>query len=165
MTPLVCGNTVVLKASESSPYTQYLLVDTFRKAGLPPGVLNFICCPRENAASVTEAMVGHNAVARVNFTGSTAVGRIIGAMCAKYLKPVVLEVSNIRIANTCSETDLHMKLGGKAPMIILKDANLEEACKAAAFGAMQHQGQICMYVRPLDILYKAYSIALLRLFV
>ncbi|KIM99839.1 hypothetical protein OIDMADRAFT_42801 [Oidiodendron maius Zn] len=145
MTPLVCGNTVVLKASESSPHTQYLLVDTFRKAGLPPGVLNFICCPRENAASVTEAMVGHNAVARVNFTGSTAVGRIIGALCAKYLKPVVLE------------------LGGKAPMIILKDANLEEACKAAAFGAMQHQGQICMSTERI-IIHKSVSRKFAELF-
>ena len=94
ITPLVCGNTVILKASESSPYTQYLLVDSFRKAGLPPGVLNFICCPRENAGIVTEAMVSHPAVQRVNFTGSTAVGRIISNMCAKYLKPVVLEVGD-----------------------------------------------------------------------
>ncbi|KAH8655286.1 salicylaldehyde dehydrogenase [Xylariales sp. PMI_506] len=126
ITPLVCGNTVVLKASESSPLTQYLVVDCFRRAGLPAGVLNFICCPRTSAGKVTEAMVGHAAVQRVNFTGSTAVGRIIATMCAKYLKPVVLE------------------LGGKAPMVILKDANLEEAVRAAAFGAMQHQGQICM---------------------
>ena len=126
ITPIACGNTAVLKASESSPYTQYLIVDCFRQAGLPPGVLNFICCPRSTAAAVTEAMVAHDAVARVNFTGSTAVGRIIGTLCAKYMKPVVLE------------------LGGKAPMIVLKDANLEEACKAAAFGAMMHQGQICM---------------------
>jgi benzaldehyde dehydrogenase (NAD) len=90
--PLICGNTVVLKASESSPYTQYLLVDSFRKAGLPDGVLNFICCPRTSAAAVTEAMIRHPAVQRVNFTGSTPVGRIIAAMCAKYLKPVMLEV-------------------------------------------------------------------------
>lgn len=126
ITPLVCGNTCVLKASESSAYTQYLLVDCFRQAGLPEGVLNFICCPRESAGAVTEAMIAHPAVARVNFTGSTPVGKIISAMCAKYLKPVVLE------------------LGGKAPMVILKDANLEEAVKAASFGAMMHQGQICM---------------------
>jgi len=126
ITPIACGNTTVLKASESSPYTQYLIADCFREAGLPPGVLNFICCPRSTAAAVTEAMVGHEAVARVNFTGSTAVGRIIGTLCAKYMKPVVLE------------------LGGKAPMIVLKDANLQEACNAAAFGAMMHQGQICM---------------------
>lgn len=116
----------MLKASESSAYTQYLIVDCFRKAGLPAGVLNFICCPRQSAGEITEAMIAHSALARVNFTGSTAVGRIIGNMCAKYMKPVVLE------------------LGGKAPMIVLKDANLEEAVKAAAFGAMQHQGQICM---------------------
>jgi acyl-CoA reductase-like NAD-dependent aldehyde dehydrogenase len=126
ITPLVCGNTCVLKASEASAYTQYLLVDCFRQAGLPAGVLNFICCPRADAGPITEAMIAHSAVTRVNFTGSTPIGRIISAMCAKYLKPVVLE------------------LGGKAPMIVLQDANLEEAVKAAAFGAMQHQGQICM---------------------
>lgn len=126
ITPIVCGNTAVLKASEASPYTQYLIVDCFRQAGLPPGVLNFICCPRTAAAEVTEAMIAHDAVARVNFTGSTAVGRIIGKICAKYLKPSVLE------------------LGGKAPMVVFEDANLEEACKAAAFGALMHQGQICM---------------------
>jgi acyl-CoA reductase-like NAD-dependent aldehyde dehydrogenase len=126
ITAIVCGNTAILKASEASPYTQYLIVDCFREAGLPAGVLNFVCCPRTSAAAVTEAMVAHDAVARVNFTGSTAVGRIIGTLCAKYMKPVLLE------------------LGGKAPMIVLQDANLEEACKAAAFGAMMHQGQICM---------------------
>jgi acyl-CoA reductase-like NAD-dependent aldehyde dehydrogenase len=126
ITAIVCGNTAILKASEASPYTQYIVADCFREAGLPPGVLNFICCPRTSAAAVTEAMIAHDAVARVNFTGSTAVGRIIGNLCAKYMKPVLLE------------------LGGKAPMIVLKDANLEEACKAAAFGAMMHQGQICM---------------------
>lgn len=126
ITPLVCGNTCVLKASEASAYTQYLLVDCFRQAGLPAGVLNFICCPRADAGPITEAMIAHSAVTRVNFTGSTPVGKIISAMCAKYLKPVVLE------------------LGGKAPMVVLKDANLEDAVKAAAFGAMMHQGQICM---------------------
>ncbi|CAH0033313.1 unnamed protein product [Clonostachys rhizophaga] len=126
ITPLACGNTAILKASESSPYTQYLLVDSFRKAGLPAGVLNYICCPRAAAGTVTEAMVAHPAVQRVNFTGSTAVGRLIAALCAKYLKPAVLE------------------LGGKAPMVVLQDADLEEAARAAAFGAMLHQGQICM---------------------
>lgn len=99
ITPLVCGNTVVLKASEASPYTQYLLVDSFRKAGLPPGVLNFICCARSAAGKVTEAMIGHTAVQRVNFTGSTAIGRLIAGMCAKYLKPVVLEASLHRFAD------------------------------------------------------------------
>jgi benzaldehyde dehydrogenase (NAD) len=100
MTPLVCGNTVVLKASESSPYTQYLLVDSFRKAGLPSGVLNFICCPREAAATVTETMIKHDTVRRVNFTGSTPVGRIIASICAKYLKPVVLEVLTIETSDS-----------------------------------------------------------------
>ena len=145
ITPLVCGNTCVLKASESSPYTQYLVVDCFRKAGLPAGVLNFVCCPREHASAITEAMIAHSAVARVNFTGSTAVGRIIGSMCAKYLKPVVLE------------------LGGKAPLIVLKDADLEDAVKAAAFGAMHHQGQICMSTERV-IVHKSVSHQFLELF-
>ncbi|KAL1897847.1 hypothetical protein Sste5346_003699 [Sporothrix stenoceras] len=133
ITPLICGNTVILKASENSPRTQYLLVDAFRQAGLPAGVLSFICCPRTSASVVTEAMVGHPAVQRVNFTGSTAVGRIIAAMSAKYLKPTILE------------------LGGKAPMVVLKHANVAEAVRAAAFGAMQHQGQICMSTERLII--------------
>lgn len=92
ITPLICGNTVILKASENSPRTQYLLVDAFREAGLPAAVLSFSCCPRSSASVVTEAMIGHPSVQRVNFTGSTAVGRIIAAMSAKYLKPTILEV-------------------------------------------------------------------------
>ncbi|PYH40981.1 aldehyde dehydrogenase [Aspergillus saccharolyticus JOP 1030-1] len=126
ITPLICGNICILKASELSADTQYLIVDCFRQAGLSAGVLNFIYCPRERAGLVTETIVAHHAIARVNFTGSTAVGRKIGQICAMYLKPVVLE------------------LGGKALIIILEDANLEEAVKAAVFGAMQHQGQVCI---------------------
>jgi acyl-CoA reductase-like NAD-dependent aldehyde dehydrogenase len=125
-TALACGNTVILKASELSPGTQYMLVDLMREAGLPPGVLNLIMHAPADAGAVAEAMIAHPAVRRVNFTGSTRVGRIVAATCAKYLKPALLE------------------LGGKAPIIVLKDADIDAAVAATAFGAYMHQGQICM---------------------
>jgi benzaldehyde dehydrogenase (NAD) len=125
-TPLACGNTVVLKASELCPRTHQLIVETLHEAGFPRGVINFVTNAPEDAAAVVEAMVAHPAVRRVNFTGSTRVGRIIAMTCAKYLKPVVLE------------------LGGKAPLIVLDDADLDAAVNAAAFGAFANSGQICM---------------------
>lgn len=125
-TPLACGNTVVLKGSELCPHTHGLIIESFIEAGFPNGVVNFITNAPEDAGEIVEAMIAHPAVRRVNFTGSTRVGRIIAATCAKYLKPVVLE------------------LGGKAPLIILDDANIEEAVNAATFGAFANSGQICM---------------------
>ncbi len=125
-TALACGNTVVLKASENSPGTQYQLAQLMIDAGLPPGVMNFITHTREDAPEVVEAVIAHPAVHRVNFTGSTAVGRVVAAIGAKYLKPVLLE------------------LGGKAPLLVLEDADIDKAVRATAFGAYMHQGQICM---------------------
>jgi len=124
--PLVCGNTVVLKASEMAPQAQYLLGEIFEEAGLPPGVLNIVSCAREDAATVTEALIAHACVRRVNFTGSSHVGRVIAEVAGRHLKPALLE------------------LGGKAPFIVLPDADLEEAAHAASFGAFMNQGQICM---------------------
>jgi benzaldehyde dehydrogenase (NAD) len=89
-------------------------------------VVNFVSNAPADAPAVVEAMVAHPAVRRVNFTGSTRVGRLIAATCAKHLKPVVLE------------------LGGKAPLVILDDADLDAAVDAAAFGAFMNSGQICM---------------------
>jgi acyl-CoA reductase-like NAD-dependent aldehyde dehydrogenase/ABC-type branched-subunit amino acid transport system ATPase component len=125
-TPLACGNTVVLKGSENCPRTHQLIVEAFQDAGFPPGVLNYITNAPADAGAVVEAMVAHPAVRRVNFTGSTRVGKLIAMTCAKYLKPVVLE------------------LGGKAPMVVLDDADLEAAVNGAAFGAFANSGQICM---------------------
>ncbi|BDT69890.1 vanillin dehydrogenase [Comamonadaceae bacterium OS-1] len=124
--PLACGNTVVLKGSELCPATHGLIIEALQEAGLPPGVVNFITNAPADAAAVVEAMVAHPAVRRVNFTGSTHVGKIMATTCAKYLKPVVLE------------------LGGKAPLLVLDDADLEAAVNAAAFGAFANSGQICM---------------------
>lgn len=124
--PLACGNTVVLKASEQCPRTHGLIVEAFVEAGFGGGIVNLITNAPRDAAEVVGAMIDHKAVRRVNFTGSTAVGRIIAKRCAENLKPVVLE------------------LGGKAPLIVLDDADLDETVKAAAFGAFMNQGQICM---------------------
>lgn len=124
--PLACGNTVVMKASEMCPRTHWLIGDVLREAGLPPGVVNVITNASSDAAEVVESLVSHPAVRRINFTGSTKVGRIIAQLAARHLKPVLLE------------------LGGKAPLVILDDADLDEAVRAAAFGAFMNQGQICM---------------------
>ena len=125
-TPLACGNTVVLKASERCPRTHGLIVEAFRDAGFPEGAVNLVTNREDHAAEVVGALIDHPAVRRINFTGSTAVGRIIAHRAAEHLKPVLLE------------------LGGKAPLIVLEDADLDEAVKAAAFGAFMNAGQICM---------------------
>jgi benzaldehyde dehydrogenase (NAD) len=124
--PLACGNTVILKGSENCPRTHQLIIEAFQEAGFPPGVVNYITNAPADAGAVVEAMVAHPAVRRVNFTGSTKIGKIIAMTCAKYLKPVVLE------------------LGGKAPLVVLDDANIEDAVNGAAFGAFANSGQICM---------------------
>ena len=125
-TPLACGNTVVLKTSEACPRTHYLIGEALREAGFPPGVVNVISNAPQDAAAVVNALIDHPAVRRINFTGSTRVGKLIAERAGGQLKPVLLE------------------LGGKAPLVVLKDADLDEAVKAAAFGAFFNQGQICM---------------------
>ncbi|MDJ1157048.1 aldehyde dehydrogenase [Chelatococcus sp. SYSU_G07232] len=125
-TPLACGNTVVLKASEVCPATHRLIGEILRDAGLPAGAVNVVTNAPADAGPVVEALIAHPAVRRINFTGSTRVGRIIAETAARHLKPVLLE------------------LGGKAPLLVLDDADLDEAVKAAAFGAFMNQGQICM---------------------
>jgi acyl-CoA reductase-like NAD-dependent aldehyde dehydrogenase len=125
-TPLACGNTVILKASEQCPQTHALIVEAFIEAGFPEGAVGLVTNAPADAGAVVGALIDHPAVKRINFTGSTAVGRIIAKRAAEHLKPCLLE------------------LGGKAPLIVLEDADLDEAVKAAAFGAFMNQGQICM---------------------
>ena len=81
-TPLACGNTVVLKASESCPATHRLIGTVLNEAGLPEGVLNVLTNAPEDAAEVVEALVAHRAVRRVNFTGSTKVGALSASFAA-----------------------------------------------------------------------------------
>jgi acyl-CoA reductase-like NAD-dependent aldehyde dehydrogenase len=124
--PLACGNTVVLKASELCPKIHSIVIEVLNDAGLPPGAANLITNAPDDAGAIVDALVGHAAVRRVNFTGSTRVGRIVAETCARHLKPLVLELS------------------GKAPMIVCEDADIDEAAHAAAFGAFFNQGQICI---------------------
>ena len=124
--PIACGNSVILKASEQCPGTHRLIATVLTEAGLPAGVINVLTNAPEDAPEIVTALIAHPTVRRVNFTGSTKVGRIIAETCGKYLKPALLE------------------LGGKAPLVILDDADLDGAVNAAVFGAFMHQGQICM---------------------
>jgi acyl-CoA reductase-like NAD-dependent aldehyde dehydrogenase len=124
--PLACGNTVVLKASESCPGVHSLIGAALQEANLGDGVVNVILNAPQDAPVIVERLIAHRAVRRVNFTGSTGVGRVIAQIAAKHLKPVLLE------------------LGGKAPLLVLADADLDEAAAAANFGAFMNQGQICM---------------------
>ena len=124
--PLACGNTVVLKASEACPAVHRLIGTVLQDAGLGDGVVNVVTNAPADAPAIVERLINNPAVKRVNFTGSTRVGRIVAELSARQLKPALLE------------------LGGKNPMIVLDDADLDAAVEAAAFGAFFNQGQICM---------------------
>jgi vanillin dehydrogenase len=115
---------VSLKASELSPGTHHFVGQIFKDAGFPPGVLNVIQHRREDAPGVVEALIAHPATRKINFTGSTPVGSIIAKLAGQHLKPVLLE------------------LGGKAPQIVLEDADLHKAAEAAVVGAWAHVQQL-----------------------
>ncbi len=124
--PIACGNTVIFRGSEMSPRTHALVAEAFHEAGLPAGVLNFVINAPEDAPKIIEALIAHRAVRRINFTGSTRVGRIIAETAGRNLKRCLLE------------------LGGKAPLVVLDDADIDGAVNAAIFGSFLYQGQICM---------------------
>ena len=107
--PLACGNTVILKASETCPQTHALIIEAFAEAGFPDGVVNLVTNAPADAAEVVGALIDAPEVKRINFTGSTAVGRIVARRAAEHLKPCLLE------------------LGGKAPVIVFDDADLDSA--------------------------------------
>ncbi len=124
--PLACGNTVVFKGSELCPMLHSRIVDVINEAGLPQGAVTSVLHAPELAETVVTSLVEHPAVRRINFTGSTRVGRRVAEISARNLKPCLLELS------------------GKAPLIVLADADIPAAARAAAFGAFFNQGQICM---------------------
>lgn len=125
-TPLAFGNAVIFKGSEISPRTHGALMEALHDAGMPPGVIGYLLHHRDDAAAITSQLIADPTIARVNFTGSTHVGRAIAQTSAQHLKRTVLE------------------LGGKAPMVVLDDADLDAAASAASFGAFMNAGQICM---------------------
>lgn len=118
---LVAGNTVVLKPAPETPLTADLVARIFVEAGLPPGVLNVVHGDADPAA----ALLDHPGVAAISFTGSTEVGRIVERRCAETHKAVQCE------------------LGGKNPILVLDDADVELAARAAALGAFGSTGQRC----------------------
>ncbi|TBU30583.1 aldehyde dehydrogenase [Dichomitus squalens] len=124
--PLICGNTVVLKSSEECPRTHAVIVELFEEAGLPKGVLNFISVSKEDVSARVSQIIAHPSVRKINFTGSDRVGSIIAAEAARHLKQCVLE------------------LGGKAPVIVLDDADVRRAARAITSSALLQSGQICM---------------------
>ncbi len=131
--PLACGNSVVLKGSEICPETHRLVVQSFIDAGFPPGVINYVNNHPADGPKIVDTLIRHKDVKRVNFTGSSNTGRIIAKIAAEELKPCLLE------------------LGGKSPMIILDDADLDEAARAASFGCFMNTGQICMSTEKLIV--------------
>lgn len=125
---IAAGNTAILKTSEYSPLTHLLVAEILIDAKLPSGVLSIVHVSPEDAAEVTEAFISHKSIKKINFTGSTRVGRMIAIKAAQELKPIVLE------------------LGGKAPAIVLQDADLDLAANNIIFGGFLNTNQICMAV-------------------
>lgn len=119
---LLCGNTVILKSEENTPETVVHFVEILEEAGLPKGVLNLI---HGFGPEAGDALVNHCNVSMISFTGSSAIGKIIGENCAKRLAKVSLE------------------LGGKNAIIIMDDADLDLAIDGVLCGAFSISGQRC----------------------
>jgi aldehyde dehydrogenase (NAD+) len=119
---LMMGNSIVVKPASYTPLGTLKLAELAVQAGLPPGVFNVITGP---GSTVGEALVTHREVDKVAFTGSTEVGRIIMKQASETVKKVTLE------------------LGGKAPAIVLPDADLELTIPGILFGVFFHSGQVC----------------------
>lgn len=137
---LAIGNTVVLKPSEDTPYSGGLyFAEILAEAGIPDGVFNVVTCSRAGVEAVGDELISNPLVKAISFTGSTAVGRHIAAKCGAYLKKVCVE------------------LGGKDSMIVLEDADLDAAARAANFGSFMHQGQVCMSTEKLLVHEKVYD--------
>ncbi len=128
--PLAFGNTVVLKPSEEAPVSAGLLVaEIMAEAEFPAGVVNVVTHAPGEAVPVADEFFERPEVRCINFTGSSATGRVLAERAGRALKRCVLE------------------LGGYNPLIVLADADLDYAVEAAAFAAFFHSGQICMNAR------------------
>ena len=130
------GNSVVLKPATDTPGSAFLIADFFERAGMPKGLLSVIA---GKGSEIGDYIVDHPVPSLISFTGSTEVGRRIGSRASGLLKEISLE------------------LGGNNVMIVLSDADIEKAAKAAAFGAFFHQGQVCMALNRIIILNDKYD--------
>ena len=122
-TPLATGNTVVMLTSEHAPMVCNLLAEVYHEAGIPAGAFNVVTGFGDQ---IGDALTTHPLVKVVMFTGSSRVGKHIAALCGPLMRRVLLE------------------LGGKNPLVVLADADLDAAVEAAAFGQFFFQGQACM---------------------
>ena len=120
---IAAGNSFILKPSSETPISGLLLAEVYAEAGLPAGVLNVL---PGDGSSVGAKLVAHPDVNMILFTGSTKTGKAIAQVAAKDLKKV------------------HLEMGGKSPLVVLNDADLEYAVNTASFGIFNHQGQVCM---------------------
>ena len=120
---LAAGNTFVLKPASPTPVIGLKIAELFEAAGLPKGVLNVIPV---KGSILGDPLVEDPRIRMVTFTGSTEVGKQLAEVAGRYQKKITLE------------------MGGKSPLIVLKDADLDYAVDAAAFGLFFHQGQVCM---------------------
>ena len=119
---LACGNTVVLKAAEQTPLSILYFANLIKEAGFPPGVVNILNGYGKVAGA---AIAQHLDIDKIAFTGSTATGREIMKMASINMKNITLET------------------GGKSPLLVFDDADLEQAAKWAHIGIMSNMGQIC----------------------
>ena len=120
---LAAGCTMVLKAAEETPSTALAMADALARAGLPPGVLNLVF---GDAAQIAEHLIASPVIRKVSLTGSTRVGRILGALAAEHVKPATME------------------LGGHAPVMVFADADIERAAKLSAAAKFRNAGQVCV---------------------
>ena len=135
---LAAGNTFVLKPSSNTPLSGVIIAECMDAAGIPVGVFNLTPGP---GSVVGDAFTDDPRVRMVTFTGSTKVGKALAVKCAMGLKRYTLE------------------MGGKNPLIVLKDYDVDEAVSIASFGAFFHQGQICMCTSRIiveDAIYNAF---------
>ncbi len=131
---LIAGNAVLLKPSEVTPRSGALVEELFRRAGLPEGVLQVLPGDAETGRALVDAEVD-----KICFTGSVAVGREIGERCGRRLMPCTLE------------------LGGKDPMIVCADADLDRAAAGAVWGAFANAGQVCISTERVFVVGEVYD--------
>ncbi|KAF5705246.1 aldehyde dehydrogenase (NAD+) [Fusarium mundagurra] len=133
---LAAGNCVVLKPAEQTPLSILFFADIVKKAGFPPGVINIVNGFGSKAGA---ALAAHMDVDKIAFTGSTATGREVARLAASNLKEITIES------------------GGKSPLLIFEDADLDQAVKWSHYGIMANQGQICTATSRILVHEKLYS--------
>ncbi len=133
---LAAGCTIVIKPAQQTPYSALAMAELAQRAGIPAGVINVVT---GDAAAIGGEFTGNDKVRKLSFTGSTAVGKLLMAQCAKSVKKVALE------------------LGGNAPFIVLDDADLDAAVTGAIQSKYRNTGQTCVCANRFIVQSKIYD--------